>query len=55
MAGLSKSLTPMRSMRDGEMHAAEKPHVANVAIEKVVTSEEHAEDELARCAQPCAG
>ena len=43
VAGLSKSLTPMRSMRDGELHAAEKPHVADVAIEKVVTSEEHQE------------
>ena len=44
VAGLSKSLTTMRSMRDGEMHAAEKADIGGaIATEKVVTSEEHAE------------
>ena len=44
VAGLSKSLTTMRSMKDCELHAAEKADVGGaIASEKVVTSEEHAE------------
>ena len=44
VAGLSKSLTTMRSMKDCELHAAEKADVGGaIGSEKVVTSEEHAE------------